>query len=356
MIKIKIISILILFFVTNINLIAQVKDKEDPEIIRVGVIAGLSGDYAATFQNWVNGINLAYEIYQQEGRKPAVKLTVEDDAFSPSKGLKAYKKLIEVNQIDALINGSSATIGAISPLVVKKNFPVIQLGEETGSPADDNIFQISPGNIEAEFALGEYLSKLYPDNLALFYTTHSTMIRFADAFKKGYKQPLAEYEMPPQMTDLKSLVARALNKKPTCIAILAFPPQGALLVKELQSTDNKIKFAFDASFQTGYTEYKRLLGDLTFLDNEIVTTLSLATDPKFKELYTKHYNQEPGIAADLGFDSFNLLISKYSNSQNEWNFRIKSEGFNGASGNIVFNNSGVRKPEFKVGKIKELIN
>ena len=333
------------------------QNRSDPNqrTIKVGVIAGLTGEYAAVFQNWTNGITLAAELYARSGKQPAVELTLEDDGFSPTKGLSAYRKLLEINHVDALLNGSSATIGAISSLVTKEAFPVIQLGEEAVDPADDNIIQIMPGNIASEIALGKELAKLYPTGVVLFTTSNSTMIRFATAFKVGYGLSLTEFQMDPQTTDFKPLILSARSHKPRCIVVLAFPPQGALLVKQArQLIKGEITFAFDGSFKTGLSEYQKLLGDLTFLDESLVVTITSETTKSFTDAYRARFKELPGPCADLGFDAFNVLVSKYASSAAKWTASIKSARQDGASGQIVFDQVGVRIPAFRMMKIKEL--
>jgi ABC-type branched-subunit amino acid transport system substrate-binding protein len=330
--------------------LAESETKDSSTEITVGVIAGLTGDYASVFQNWVSGITLAHELHQKSGKSPKVKLHFEDDQFNASKGLSAYRKLIEVNDITALLNGSSATIGAISPLVKRKGIPVIQLGEETEEPADDNILQIMPGNIETEKALGNYLSEKFSTGIALFYTLHPTMVRFSKAFKEGYGQPLSgEFEMDPAMKDLRPLIIKALSQKPKCVAVLAFPPQGALLVKGLRElSKEEITLAFDGSFQTGYADYERLLGNLDFLKKNYVVVLESDTAGWFRDKYRKRFGEDPGTMADLGFDAFNLLLSGYDLNSRDWISKLKKIKFTGASGEVVFDQEGIRRPKFSI--------
>ena len=322
--------------------------------LRIGVIAGLSGEYAAVFQNWVNGITLAHEAYQRKNRAPEVVMTLEDDGFSATKGLAAFRKLQDIDKIGALLNGTSATIGAISKIVTRSAFPVIQLGEETDAPADDNILQIMPGNIASEKALGEYLSGRFPSGLTLFVTTHPTMIRFATALREAYGSSVVQIEMDPQATDLKTFAQRALAKKPSCIAILAFPPQGALLVKALREVHYSGPLAFDGNFQSGLGEYEQILGDLSFLDDDTVMTITSEMDPSFRAAYRSRFNEEPGVMADLGYDAFNLLIEQYDADAAKWTANIKAAHAHGASGEIAFDGTGVRLPKFKVMSVKEL--
>lgn len=323
--------------------------QQDKSELRIGVIAGLTGAYADVFQNWVNGITLAHERHQEVKNAPRIKLYIEDDQFNSTKGLSAYRKLKEINKIDALLNGSSSTIGAIAPLVKQAGYPVIQLGEETEAPKDDNIIQIMPGNLELETALGKELTVRCPNDLAVFYTVHPTMLRFFEAFKLGYLRDLESYEMDPTSTDLRPLILKAIKRGMSCMAILAIPEQGALLVKQLNELgQNKIHIAFDANFHSGKNEYKRLLGDLSFLESATLVALKTSTEKSFEELYLKRFGKAPGVMADMGYDAFNLLVQHYQNDKPAWLNSIKSAEYQGVSGKISFDGEGIRRAQYDI--------
>lgn len=327
---------------------------ESREELRIGVIAGLSGDYAPVFQNFVDGITLAHEDYAAKGLKPSVRLYVEDDEFRAAKGLSAYQKLTGSDKIEALINGSSMTIGAIYPLVTKKSLPVIQLGEETEEPKDDNVLQIMPGNIELEQALGKHLSALCPQDSPLFYSIHPTMERFARAFKQGFGGHPTTYELDPAMSDVKSVVVRALAAKPRCAIILAFPAQGAQLAKEIHSNYRKpLQLAFDGNLQSGVSEYRTILGSLAPIQDAIVAVLPSQTSVEFQSAFTKRFGRAPGLTADMGYDAFLALLSNYKPQSEQWIASIKAARFEGVSGRIEFDAVGVRRPVHRITTVRE---
>jgi len=299
---------------------------------------------------------LAFDQYKESNRFPKVKLYIEDDGFNALKGLSSYRKLTEVEGVQAFPNGTSTTIGAISNLVRKRDLPVIQLGEETEDPINDNILQISPGGIELERALGRYLLNKYPEDLVLFYTVNSTMLRFVDAFTSGYGHPLSSYQMDSALQDLRPLIIKALKQKPACIVILSFPAQGALLVKNIRDLGGKdIRLAFDANLQTGLADYQRLLGNLEFLNEATVAVLKLETSADFKKAYFEKYGESPGVTADLGYDAFNLLVDTYDPKVLSWLSKLKKGSLKGASGAVVFDSVGIRKPEFDIATVADLL-
>ena len=90
-------------------------DQPRGRIVKVGGIAALTGD-AANFGNATkNGMTLAWERLAPELRKRVV-LLFEDDRADPKTSVAAFKKLTEIEKADVLVNTTSGTSKALSPL------------------------------------------------------------------------------------------------------------------------------------------------------------------------------------------------------------------------------------------------
>lgn len=318
--------------------------------LKIGLIAGLSGQYAFIGENYKKGILLANEIYAKNNPERKVEVIVEDDQFDPKKGLSAYKKLTEIDKIDGLINMTSPTINSIYGLVSQVGLPVIQGGEQGQEPTNDNVFQMMPGNISVEEELGKYVKGLNYQNTAVFYSNDPTFLRFFEAFQKGYGGNFDSYKLNPADKDINTVVVKALSTKPGAFVFITMPDQGALVVKETAKLSKGVKLpmVFDPSFQTGFSDYKRILGDLSILDGSKVMTIKQTSSESFKTAYKQKYNEEPGVAADLAFDSFNVLINSYDEDRKSWIDAISRANFEGASGAVVFDEAGVRKPQYEM--------
>ena len=72
------------FLLSNQVSLADSKTDSSAKKIKVGVIAGLTGDYAAVFQNWVNGIGLVHQIYDKSGRSPKIGFAGSKTSMPPS--------------------------------------------------------------------------------------------------------------------------------------------------------------------------------------------------------------------------------------------------------------------------------
>ncbi len=324
--------------------------------INIGVIAGLTGRHPDIFHNWLSGISLASYQHKQLPQYLPYSLFIQDDGFEPFRGLEAFRILTSTQRIDALLNGSSVTLGVIDGLLKNHRIPVLQLAEQQVEPSDDTIFQIMPGNIAAERALGTELRTRYPRGLAVIHAANPVINRFKSAFASGYQSNFEAIAVGPDQTDFSEVVQRVLAIKPTSILILVPSPQGSALLERLHHTvPYKVNYAFDILFQFGVQNYRRRFPNLDFLHNSHVMAMVSETSEDFKRIYREKYQEPPGLMADIGFDSFNILTKTYNRNPRIWVRNIKELQYQGASGLVAFDSVGVRKSNFKFLTVRELL-
>lgn len=336
------------------------KEKTASNGFNLGLISILSGDYAAVGDNVKNGVVLANEMYNKANPEAPITLTIEDDGFTGGKGVSAYQKLVNTNKINALINVSTPTIDAIYDTVSKTDLPVVQIGEQGRDPLNDNVFGMFPSSVASSYDYGVYLREKGVKEISLVYTNIAAMIRFVDSFKKGFEGKTADYIINTDEKDLRTHALKVAATKPDNIGFFIFPQQGAQFVKEFMKVKkNNTQLFFDASFQSGYTDYQRILGDLTMLDGTLIGTVDSTFSENFKAEYKARFGTEAGFLSDMGYDGFNLLVATHSTDSKKWLENIKKVNLNGAGGKIEFDENGNRKPKTKImvlsgGKISDL--
>jgi len=320
----------------------------------MGMISILSGDYAVVGENVRNGAILANEIYNKAHPDAKINLTVEDDGFTGGKGLSAFKKLTSIDKVDALINVSTPTIDSIYETVTKANMPVIQMGEQGREPSDDNVFGLFPSSALSEYDYGVYFKNKGVKEMTLVYTNADAMVRFVEAFKKGFQGKTTEFKIDSAEKDFRTHALKVAGTSPSNIGLFIFPEQGANFMKEfLKIAKNKPQFFFDANFQSGYTDYKRIMGDLTVLDGTFIGTIDSNVSDEFKKLYKEKFGTDPGFLADIGYDAFNLLVKTRDTDGKVWINNVKNISMDGAAGKIEFDSAGNRKPKTKIMIIKD---
>ncbi len=326
---------------------------EDAQTFKIGMISILSGNYSMVGENFRNGATLAVEQYNLAHPDKKVEFIAEDDGFDTKKALSAYQKLTSIDHVNGLISVSTPSIGAIYDLVTKTDIPVIQGGEQTESPTADNVFQILPGNIELEKQLGAYIKEKGYKNPVIVYTQQDTMIRFKDALVSGYRGSVKEFAINADEKDFKTHVFKVAESNPDIVIVMMFPEPGAQFIKQYSVLKGALpQIAFDANAQSGLQDYNRILSNKSLLDGAIIAVVSSEVAQEFKDAYKTRFGIEAGIWADLGYDAANLLISTHATDGKTWIKNVHDTKFTGASGQIVFDDVGVRKPEVRITSIK----
>ena len=348
--KILLASIVVLLIVVGV---AFGTKKNGPDQITFGLIANLTGNYAVVGESFAKGAELAQQEWNSAHPERQIQMIKEDDGFDAKKGLSAYKKLTSIDNIDGLINVTTITIDALYDTVVKSGMPVA-LGFEQGIEAkDDNIVQLWPGSVPAEVKLGEHIQTRGFKKVVVFVDKESSAFqRFADGFKKGYGLPVQEIKINSDGSDLRSSALKAVSLKPDAIVFIIKPTSGALLVKEIRSlSKEKQQFVFDANIQTGFNDYKKILGSTAVLDGSIVYTVPSVYRQEFSKNFKNKFGTEPAIGSETGYNAFTLLAQNYDTDKAKWVENMKNARFTGADGQIVFDENGIRIPELKIGVI-----
>jgi ABC-type branched-subunit amino acid transport system substrate-binding protein len=347
----KLISGFIVLALVVVVVLAGDDQPTSQKTIPIGSIAGLTGEYSEVGNNWSNGISLAKKQFEKDNPNLKINIIEEDSGFDTSGGVSAYKRLTEVKNIDALLNMGTPTMDGIFDSVKNAPYPVIHGFEQSSQAQDDSVFQMSPSNIPAERALGEYARKQGYESIVLFHTDSPTYINFAEAVEKGFGGPVDMYALSPdEQNDFRTEVTKALNTDPDATVLVTTPQQGATIVNEMFSqTDQAPPVLHDANFFTGFSDYKRLVGNsFEKLSDDVFTLLKTSTRDDFVKAYENEFGRKPGVAADLGYDAFTLLMKNYDPDGQNWIQNVKNANFAGASGRVKFNEVGMRGASFEI--------
>jgi ABC-type branched-subunit amino acid transport system substrate-binding protein len=335
--------------------VVVISNNNNTKQLRFGVIAGMSGEYAAVGDEFLNGVTLAQEEWNVENPDKQIKIIVEDDGFDPKKGLSAYRKLVDIDKVDGLVNMTTFTIDVIEQDVVSSNLPVSQGFIQTKS-SDDNIVQLWPSADTAEIALGEYVKEQGYKKIVLFVSEDSAVFTsLADSFKRGYDLPLNELKVSSDATAIRSAALKAKEINPDAIVFIVAGDVGGILINEFEkiSPDNKPRYVFDANIQAFFeTSYKKILGDTNRLNGSILYTVPTNYTNEFSENYKNRFGMSPSIGSETGYNSFKLLATSHDKNKNKWISNMKTADFFGADGKIELDENGVRMPSLKIGTIE----
>ena len=347
---------LVIIVVVLVAILALLPSNKTASEVKLGVIAGTTGQYAPAGEGYVKGFNLAIEEWNKSN-KPKFVATVEDDGFDAVKGLSAYKKLSGSDQVDAYAILSSFTIDAVYDQLHQEKKPVA-LGFEQSKPAeDDNIFQVLPAAKPVQFALGQKIKELeYKKPVAAVSNNTSVYQNFYAGFNDGYGGSAQKFDIGGDITGIRSQALAIVAAKPDAVAFFMAPKDGALLVKEILkiTTENTRPYlVFDQSIQSGSTDYQTILAsDFPKIDGSLVSMSKNDFTPGFIDSYKDKYNEAPPFGSDMGYNSFMLLANTYNADSQKWINSMKGARFIGADGEVSFDQTGLRVPNIFFGKLQ----
>lgn len=345
--KTKIISLIVIVCVVIVGFTAfGHSNKQSNSTITLGLMLPLTGDYAAAGQNYQKGVNLALDQYRAKHPEASIKVITEDDAYNATKGVSAYKKLVDLDKVDAIMMLSTPVIDAIHEDVVKRGIPVIQLGVQTVGVANDNIFQFSPA---ADAPIGFLATSLnndpsfYSKKVAVIYDNASAQLSFFQAFKAKYTHDFTPFVVNSK-NDLRGYATKIADGNYDAVVFIESPENGALEAKEILTVDKtKPLFAFDAQLQTGFADYARILGDANKINGAKSMWFKAGKIDEFTSTFKTKYGEAPGFLADFGFDILNTTLDTYSSNSKTWVSNLQAvNNPNGVSGSISFDENGVR--------------
>jgi ABC-type branched-subunit amino acid transport system substrate-binding protein len=153
---------------------------------KVGVLASYSGDWGAYGVAYRHGIEMA-----DVGAKAT--FMYEDDGFLPAKSVSAFRKLLEVDKISAVLVGDTVTAQAIGTIAMKRKIPLLAWA------SGDRVFANNPYGLrlwtsnEKDFSfMADQLKKRGYKKLALFTSTHTYTAAWAEYLKERF--PGTEWE------------------------------------------------------------------------------------------------------------------------------------------------------------------
>lgn len=345
----KIIAV-VLILILGVGYYTFSKSREDS--IKIGLMAPLSGEYASAGENLVKGVQLALDDFASQYPNKKIEIIIEDDGFVVGKGTSAYKKLIGIDKVDALISVSTPVIDAIHAEIIKDKLPVMQIGIQTVGIDPDNIFQNSPGASDGIFALAQYMNNKFNYNkIAVIYDSTPGGTIFFNVFKENYKKPIDPFVISSR-DGIRSQVNKIIGNNYDALLMLNSPENGALMTIEVLKLGYKKQLIYDAQLQTGFADYKRILGDTKRIDGAISFWFKEGDATDFKDQFKNKYGSDPGFLADFGYDTFNTLLNAYSSNDETWIKNIQNTNGSGASGKIVFDKNGVRKQDISINQVK----
>ncbi len=326
----RIISIVVVIVVVILAVWAfQNKGSSGKPVIKIGIVAPVTGNYAAYGSTLVKGVEMALSDISTS-TKYQYQVIVEDDESTPAKSSNAANKLINIDGVKAIITTTSGSGNAVKPLAEKAGvINICDCNDVTIGNANYNFTNLLLPVDEMKLWLTEakkrgaknivVLNQIHPG----FIANLNAMLPQVDSFgmKIVYKDSFAG-----DNRDFKTIVAKAKQANADIYLVLAFPPSLDIISRELKNAGIS-NISTTASFTTSPTP--ELYNGLWFTDS---TLTDFALKTRFDSLYPNiKFNAR---TVPYGYDIFNMLVQSFEKG-----------------GDVYANVNAITEYDGKVGKI-----
>jgi branched-chain amino acid transport system substrate-binding protein len=337
------------------------------ESIKIGYIGPLTGEASIYGVSSKGGLEIAVNEINSKGgisgRK--VELIVEDAKCSGKEAVTAATKLIESDEVVAIVGGicSGETLAA-SP--VAESSKTILLSPMSSSPditdAGDYIFRIWPSDNLQGKMMAEYVANKGHKKIAVVYRGSDWATGLADTFKQEVRSAgssVVVFESFSQEEyDFKTILLKVKNSDATALYLPIHPEELSLMIKQIKEIDLDIEMFGAETFKSDefLEESGSLAEGLVFMIPKFDETKSslVSVLESYKELYGKESPFVFGTAT--GYDSMMLLYESLSNDivgngLKEDLYSVKD--YDGVSGTLSIDENGDVIKDFQFMKIQD---
>ncbi len=332
----------------------KTKKLNSDEII-IGAIFPMTGAIATYGQESVNGIRMALKKINASGNlSQKIKLIVEDNKGEPVDSSNAVRKLINIDNVHAIIGSvASSNTLAGAPIAQQNKVPMLtpastnakvtMTGDYISRTCFTDDFQ---GVVMAKFAketLNKSKAIIIVDNSS-DYSKGLAKVFSAQFVKMGgtLLGEINQFTYTQKDTDFRSLLRKVKRKKPDVIFLPGYYTEAGLILKQAKQIGINVPFLGGDGWDS--PKLQELAGPDAIKGNYISSHFSPDDkDPMVQEFvqeYIKTYKQKPGAMAALGYDGMLVLADalKRAGELNHQNIRdaiSATAGFKGVTGNIT---------------------
>lgn len=351
------------FLTVSTLLLAGLNACRKPAELRIGIIVPLTGG-SADFGRWAhNGVELALAELNRQGALSGKRFVglYEDTQMEPKLGLSAFKKLVSVDEVTAVMTAGSGVVLAIAPeaestRTVQINYSAVNPGIRKAGQYTFTL--VNDAEVEAEEIARFAYQTLGIREIAVAYANASYGVGTRDAVAHSFSRHggkiVGTVAFPEDFTDVRAQILQLAEMK----------AQAVYLVATINDSGRLLTQAAELGFKTQWLSYN------PFESPEVVRIAGAAADgviftssnpfdlpdtddkPKqFLDAYVAKYGERPNLYAATAYDAVFLLAhAKMSSDGTREGIQralASVSGYQGVSGIISFDEDGcAHRPVF----------
>jgi len=283
--------------------------------IKIGVSAVLTGEAATWGQSVLAGVTLATEEINNAGgiNGKKVNLIVEDDKMQATDAANAVNKLINIDNVTALMAGtSSGATSSIVPIAKQNKTPLIITVASAPNLADgDYVFRVDPSDsVQGKFSAQFIKNQMGFSKIALIYAKNDWGQGIADVFKKNFVglggEIVYETGILQEAVDLRTEIAKIKNTNAQAIYAPIYPNNALAFFRQAKEAGLNLPIICGDAIET-----QEVIGN-EYADGVIYNIAKISSPAEFaaKIKGLKGFeNLTMNIGGPLGYDAAKILFS-----------------------------------------------
>jgi branched-chain amino acid transport system substrate-binding protein len=341
-----------------------------PVVVKIGSVAPLTGGIAHLGKDNENGARLAIDEANASGvslggKKVKFELLSEDDQADPKVGNTVAQKLLDAKVAGVVGHLNSGTTIPASAIYNQAGLPMIS-GSATNPALTEQgfkaVFRVVGRDDQQGPAVANYLATTNkPKTVAVIDDATAYGEGLANEVEKTLKaagvKVLPREKGTDKTVDWKAVLTKIKGKKPDAVFFGGMDATGGPLLKQARELKMAAVFAFgDGACTDKMAELAGAAAEGLVCSQAGIPVQ--AAGKKFLDAYKAKFKIDPILYSPFTYDAANLLIQamKQAGSSEPAKYLpvLAAINYNGASGNIQFDEKGDRKDaEMTIFTLKE---
>ncbi|MGH7799557.1 MAG: ABC transporter substrate-binding protein [Thermodesulfobacteriota bacterium] len=343
--------------------------KKESEVIKIGVIAPLTGDAATYGVDLKKGMDLAVEEINTYGgvKGKKIELIYEDSKADPKTAVSAMNKLISIDKVKIVLGDMfSATTLAMAPIAERSKVVLLSptASAEAVPNAGDYIFTIFPSDVYEGKILASFIMNKYKgEDIGIIYPQADVMATIREEFKATVEKLggkiVFEESYIRGISDFRSMLTKMKRSKAEIVFLPTYLDDMAKILRESKELGIDLQFvtistALDERlFKLAGNAAENLIFSAPFYD----PNSDLPMIREFVHSFEKKYGQVPNIWAAYGYDVVNIAALALDNStKNHTEIKeklLKIKDYPGVTGKTSFKENGGVEKSLNIMTVKD---
>ncbi|MFZ5647927.1 MAG: ABC transporter substrate-binding protein [Bacillota bacterium] len=328
----------------------------DDKVIKVGIIAPLTGDVKTFGESTINGAKMAIEKFGGKVGDYKIEIVTADDRNDATEAVNVATKLISQDKVNVIVGSvTSKTTIPISKMA-NENKVIMVTGTATNEKVTvedgkrkEYIFRacfIDPfqGKVAAKFALDNLKKKTAA---VLYDQGNDYTIGLANNFKQSFTAgggQITDFLAYSQTdVDFSAVLTNIAKKNPDILYLPDYYQKVSLIGKQAREKGIKAVFLGGDGWDSKDLDYKTMEG--SYFTNHYSADDPSPAVKEFVSAYKAKYGSTPDALAALAYDAASLLMNAIKTANTKDPVKIKeamqnTKDYQVVSGKITFDKDG----------------